>query len=239
MGSKNGIGGRSGAVMINEEVNESGTPQHKTSQRVSTIYGMNFAFEALPPYHVIQSTAENPRIQQRFNNEMHHVIGNFGFSEIDGNIRSFPNGVSWSEDGSVTDEIFIRYIEHFLCPLYKDAKDEEGFRVGMKVDSGPGRLNKQFWEIARSYGFYFFPGLPNGTELGQEMDQLFAFLKSIIEENRKELYKILFRQCEGRVPEDDEDDDGFCIIEEKEDGEDCELVDVDAIDGHFYDLSQQ
>ena len=160
MGSKNGIGGRPGAVMINEEVNESGTPQHKTSQRVSTIYGMNFAFEALPPYHVIQSTAENPRIQQRFNNEMHHVIGNFGFAEIDGNVRSFPNGVSWSEDGSVTDEIFIRYIEHFLCPLYKDAKDEEGFRVGMKANSGPGRLNKQFWEIARSYGFYFPPVFP-------------------------------------------------------------------------------
>ena len=73
----------------------------------------------------------------------------------------------------------------------------------MKADRGPGRLNGRFWEIARSYGFYFFPGLPNGTELGQEMDQLFAFLKSIIEENRKELYKILFQQCEGHFPEED------------------------------------
>ena len=225
--------------MITEEVNEAGTPQHKTSQRVSTIYGMNFAFEALPPFHVIQSTAENPRIEERFNNEMHHVIGNFGFNEIDGNIRSFPNGVSWSEDGSVTDAIFIYYIEKFLCPLYKDAKDEEGFRVGMKADSGPGRLNTRFWEIACSYGFYFFPGLPNGTELGQEMDQLFAFLKSIIEENRKELYKILFRQCEGRVPEDNEDDDGFCIIEGADEDDDAEIINVDAIDANFYDLSQQ
>ena len=25
---------------------------------------------------------------------MHHVIGNFGFNEIDGNIWSFPNGVT-------------------------------------------------------------------------------------------------------------------------------------------------
>ena len=71
------------------------------------------------------------------------------------------------------------------------------------------------------------------------MDQLFVFLKYIIEENQKDLYKILFCQCEGRVLEDDEDDDGFYIIEEKEDDEDCELVNIDAIDGHFYDLSQQ
>ena len=36
------------------------------------------------------------------------------------------------------------------------------------------------------------------------MDQLFAFLKSIIEENLKELYKRLFRQLEGRIPDDNE-----------------------------------
>ena len=62
----------------------------------------------------------------------------------------------------------------------------------MKVDSGPGRLNEAFLVTARSYGFYFFPGLPNGTELGQEMDQVFALLKSIIEENRRALDKLLF-----------------------------------------------
>ena len=109
---------------------------------------------------------------------MHHVIGNFGFDEIHGNIWSFPNGVSWSEDGGVTDEIFIYYIEKFFCPLYKDARDEERLQVSMKTNSGLGHLNSRFWEIAKSYGFYFFPGLPNGTEFGQEMDQLFAFLKN-------------------------------------------------------------
>ena len=85
----------------------------------------------------------------------------------------------------------------------------------------------------------FFPRSSQRNRISQEMDQPFTFLKCIKEENQKELYKILSRQCEGRVPEDDKDDDGFCIIEEKEDDEDCELVDIDAIDGHFYDLSQQ
>ena len=89
------------------------------------------------------------------------------------------------------------------------------------------------------YGFYFFPELPNGTELGQEMDQLFAFLQSIIEENRKELYKILFQQCEGRILKDDEDDDDFYIIEREDKDDDGKLINVDAIDDHFYNLLQQ
>ena len=128
-----------------------------------------------------------------------------------------------------------------FCPLYKDVKDEEeGFWVGMKANSGPGRLNALF--LGNSfclYGFYFFPGLPNGTELRQEMDQLFAFLQSIIEENRKELYKILFQQCEGRIPKDDEDDDDFYIIEREDEDDDGKLINIDAIDDHFYNLLQQ
>ena len=67
-------------------------------------------------------------------------------------------------------------------------------------------------------GFYFFPGLPNGTELGQEMDQVFALLKSIIEENQRALYKLLFQQFEGHVPNNDKDYDGF-VIQDDSDGD--------------------
>ena len=34
-----------------------------------------------------------------------------------------------------------------------------------------------------------FPGVPNGTEVGQEMDQLYSYLKTIIYRNRDNLYK--------------------------------------------------
>ena len=74
-------------------------------------------------------------------------------------------------------------------PLYRDAKDVPGFCVTTKVDSGPGCLNEAFLVTAQSFGFYFFPGLPNGSELGQEMDQGFALLKPIVEENWQVLYK--------------------------------------------------
>ena len=71
------------------------------------------------------------------------------------------------------------------------------------------------------------------------MDQLFAFLKSIIEGNRKELYKILLQQCEGHFPEEDEDDDDFLIIIVDEDDDNDELTDLNVIEDLFYDLSEE
>ena len=46
-------------------------------------------------------------------------------------------------------------------------------------------------------GFYFFPGVPNGTELGQEMDQLFHLLKTKFEENRQKLWKMRYESAES------------------------------------------
>ena len=79
-GSKNGKGGRPGAYSSNSEVNESGMLAHKTSQRVSSILGMNYEEEALPPYHVLATSADRPYIEERFFKEMQHVVGEFWFS---------------------------------------------------------------------------------------------------------------------------------------------------------------
>ena len=61
------------------------------------------------------------------------------------------------------------------------------------------------------------------------MDQVFALLKSIIEENRWILYKLLFRQFEGRELADGEDYDGF-VIEDDSDGDDDDDDDEFLID---------
>ena len=37
---------------------------------------------------------------------------------------------------------------------------------------------------AREMGAYFYPGLPNGTEVGQEMDQMFSSFKKHMYANR-------------------------------------------------------
>ena len=46
---------------------------------------------------------------------------------------------------------------------------------------------------ARDAGFLVYPGMPNGTEIGQEMDQLFGPLKKVAYGNRDELSKAIVR----------------------------------------------
>ena len=63
----------------------------------------------------------------------------------------------------------------------------------MKVDMGPGRFDVNFCVISQSYVFYFFAGLPNDTELDQEMDQLFTYAKTAMEVNWQELWKARYK----------------------------------------------
>ena len=55
---------------------------------------------------------------------------------------------------------------------------------------------RNFGEIAAEYlaeafaaGFIIYGGMPNGTEIGQEMDQLFSFFKKLLYNNRDLLWK--------------------------------------------------
>jgi hypothetical protein len=60
--------------------------------------------------------------------------------------------------------------------------------VFLKADSGPGRMATEFLAETADEGMYFFPGLPNATEIGEEMDQLFAAFKTCTYKNRDKLY---------------------------------------------------
>jgi len=66
-------------------------------------------------------------------------------------------------------EAFYDFMMEHICPLYPRAKDSIGRRVLIKIDSGPGRFNPELQERLRLLGFYLVPGVPNGTEAGQEM----------------------------------------------------------------------
>ena len=61
----------------------------------------------------------------------------------------------------------------------------------MKADSGTGRHSIDLISGSFLNGFHFFPGLPNGTEAGQEMDQLFAAFQRALYSNRDKLFKKL------------------------------------------------
>ena len=92
-----------------------------------------------------------------------------------------------SSKGSMTNDILHRWLgEHFVS-YFPDVCDMPGCRVWLKLDTGPGRQTSQFLSRAKVEGIDIAPGLPNGTEMGQEMDQLFGPFKNSIYRNRKKL----------------------------------------------------
>ena len=54
-----------------------------------------------------------------------------------------------------------------------------------------GRISVDFVSGVFLNGFRFFPGLPNGTEAGQEMDQLFTAFQQVLYSNQDKLFKKL------------------------------------------------
>jgi hypothetical protein len=60
-------------------------------------------------------------------------------------------------------------------------------------------------------GVKFFPGVPNGTEVGQEMDQLFGAFKAYSCQNRKKLLNARIR-LHGDNARRTHNDVGFTIL---------------------------
>ena len=60
---------------------------------------------------------------------------------------------------------------------YPNACEMDEYRVIIKCDSGIGRSCVECLADMMINGFHLFPGLPNGTEIGQEMDQIYSSLK--------------------------------------------------------------
>ena len=87
----------------------------------------------------------------------------------------------------MTGEIFESYMA-FIASLFPYLVDEPGSRVIVKADMGPGRFNQMFLAQTSELGLKIFPGLPNGTEVCQELDQNFSAMKTKIYSNRDMLY---------------------------------------------------
>ena len=45
------------------------------------------------------------------------------------------------EKGGMDEDEFEKYLLNSIVPLYPNAKNMPGYRVLLKVDSGPGRMN--------------------------------------------------------------------------------------------------
>jgi hypothetical protein len=181
-------GGRPASVPTAIGVHGDGDPAAKSGDKCTIIFGMNFASEAMPPFIQFPTKAKETsryKLHSSLLASLRQVKGRFGYAGD----RYFDTGIGMNPKGGMDKKSFYKYVTEFVCRLYPDAEDIPGKRVLIKIDSGPGRLHPELQQLLRARGFYMFPGVPNGTEVGQEMDQLYSYAKSLCYRNREKLVR--------------------------------------------------
>ena len=221
-GSTNGVGGQKPGTNTNLGVTQPGMPTNKSSNRVTIIFGINFASEALPPLIITQSKAKDPRIKAKMILDCHQVEGKYGFN----NVRKHDTMLAASAKGGMNSQIFSKWAEK-IYDLYPSARDADNHRVCMKADSGPGRHTNDFLIQSRSRGFLFYPGLCHVTEEVQEMDQEYAKTKTAMENNRDELYKARHNANPSKLTPIDESDVPVLLFGGKVPIEDGSIVELE------------
>jgi len=86
-----------------------------------------------------------------------------------------------------------KYIEKCIIPLYPDLCDQDGKRVIIRCDTGPGRMNVKMLANLRALGVYVVPGVPNTTHVTQETDRNYGLFKSVYRENLCILSEFRFK----------------------------------------------
>jgi hypothetical protein len=122
-----------------------------------------------------KSMAELPKASLEFMACLPQILGQYGFPEK----RFFDVPYTGNKPGGMNNMAHRLWHQH-IRTYYPDAADVPGKRVITKSDSGPGRFDSRHLMECRVDGFHCFQGLPNGTEIGAEMDQLFGYNKTLV-----------------------------------------------------------
>lgn len=168
-------GGRPGQVHTNPDLPEAGEPGQNSGTTMTVMIGGNMADEAFPLYFMIPSKAKNPKVLLEHLRTLPQVRAQYGYPVP----KYFDTGWTFNKKGGMNSEAFRKWYCEELKSYYPDAADVPGKRVMDKSDSGPGRLGEKFNAQARADGFYHFGSTPNCTEVCQEGDQIFGYLKTL------------------------------------------------------------
>ena len=121
------------------------------------------------------------------------VFAQFGHSSP----QSFPASVTVNPKGGADSRVLAQLLMSYVERLYPDAKDEAGFRVLLKIDGGPGRLDLNSLADLRACGVYLFPGVHNTTHVSQETDQNYGLFKSLLRQYVQVLMNEADREAQG------------------------------------------
>ena len=172
--------------MSNQISTGGGQKEDKSSKNITICMACNFADEILPPLIIFPTKAkpENYVMPWARATKYPQTRGKFGLQHP----RYVDVEIAMSPKGGMTGEIYQAYHEK-IRSLYPNVQNVVGRKFCFKVDSGPGRDRQEFLFDSFQTGFKQYPGLPNGTEVGQEWDQSFGDFKSAIEGNRDALFR--------------------------------------------------
>ena len=185
-GAEATAGGRPAVTPSIDMVAEAGQTSDKSSQKCTLVFGI-IGDEPMPPLFIFPSSAktmERMKIDTKKLLSFQQVHGQYGFDSK----MYHDTTVAMSGKGGMNAVIFENWIAEHVMPLWPDLEDVPGKRVMLKTDMGPGRFQDGFLSRTFVEGMGVFPGLPNGTGCGQEMDQLFCAFKTCCYRNRTKLY---------------------------------------------------
>ena len=191
-GSTKVRGGRPGASAFDSALPIIGQPANKANVSITLITGSSAFGEPLPPHFQFptkEKTAERERLPFETVRHFKSIRAAFGHRDVFNAYleRNWPVTMGMNEKGGMDDDEFYKFITTSICPLFPDVADENGRRVVIKIDSGPGRTNNDLLVRLRTLGFLLFPCIPNTTAVTQETDQAYGFFKLKYRANLRKL----------------------------------------------------
>ncbi len=124
----------------------------KSSITMTTMAGSTTTGEAIPLHFQFLTMAKNKetmRLQTDIQFFISCIWGTFEGSDE----KDWPITFDMNAKGGMDDHEFEKYVTNLLVPLFPDSEDAPGKRVIIKLDSGPGCLNK---ELHASHWMLFF-----------------------------------------------------------------------------------
>ena len=184
------------------------TPGSKSSLSQTEVHACLASGEALAPFWNFKTQATDPsrmKVSVRTLTGMPRVWIKAGLPKP----IEMSSKYIITESGGTTKENFYEMIETWIEPLYPDVADEDGKRVAIFSDAGPGRTecansDNRAARRLKKKGFCFQPGnVPNGSGCMQVEDDLFSEYQLECNANRNDIirdrHKCVQRLRAGRA----------------------------------------
>ena len=201
LSSEDDKGGPRAQTYTNPSLPRPGGSSTRGHQHTTGVYGTTALGEVIPPLYIFDSSAQTEdglRVNERSVNGLPKVCGKFGCPTVE----TYSSFIAVRNSGSMDEGLFQEYIENVILPLYQNigtrvVRDEKGRLilgpVWVNCDSGPGRLAASYNNIAwrtkmKNIGLNIGLGCPNGTSVGQVMDDLFEFFKGACRLSTQDLF---------------------------------------------------